>query len=505
MSGLTAEELAELDSLLLQEPPSFADFAQSTLSFPLHSWQREHLCPVLERCVTERGLRIAIHGPPQYGKSILVSQRLPAYLIGCDPEHRVGLAAYNETRATGFGDIVKHLVQSEDFQRSFPGVALDRLDPKMGEFSTLQRAAVLDGQPSFVALGLQSGFVGRGVDTLIIDDPYKTADEARSEIINEKVWRFWNETAKVRLATEANVIVMFHRYHDDDFAGRLLAEGGWEYLRFPVEADGNEDGSDPTGRLPGELLSPLRPQPWVDAIREADPMTFAGQFQGKPRPDEGSLIKSDWLQIVPQQDVPRIETLVRYWDLAVSEKETADYTAGALVGFDSDGTMYVLDVIRFREQWPRASEIIARVSEEEYTGRKEWQTYHVGIDARATQLGLVQDLFTKGMFQTVPLWPDKTRGDKVQRASGWAARASAGKARLLRGNWNGKFVDEACAFPLGRHDDMVDAVSGAYELLWRLRGGAKNEQVKPEHGSLAYYDQVARNAQRQSRSRYARR
>jgi predicted phage terminase large subunit-like protein len=461
-------------------------FVESTVNFSLHSWQRDHLCPLLQRLRNEKGLRIAIHGPPQYGKSVITSQRLPAYLIGCNPLIRIGLACYNETHATNFGDVIKGVICSEDYKAFFPAVDV-RKDAPAGKFSTQQRLRAADAQPSFLAMGLQSGFTGKGVDTLIIDDPYKSADEARSEAINEKVWRWWSQTANVRLGEEANVIVMFHRYHEDDFAGRLLANGGWEYVRFPAIADTNEDGSDPTGRQPGELLSPMRSQEWLKAQEEDDPQTFLGQFQGKPRPDEGALFHKDWLQIISPDQVPLMDLRVRYWDLAVSEKSTADYTAGALCGFDSDGTFYVLDINRFRANWPAAAEIIGETALHEFTTKREGSSYHVAADARATQLGFVQDLMTKGIFGKVPLWPDTSKGDKVQRASAWAARAKAGKVRLVRGAWNGTFINECIGFPLGKHDDQVDAVSGAFEQLWRLKGGHAEHEKTIQPGTHEFY------------------
>src|SRR3990167_8127964 len=82
---------------LHKAPPlvPLADFAEMSCNFKLHDWQRNHLCPILERCIHEKGLRIAVHGPPRFGKSFIVSQRLPAWLIGLDPTHRVGVACYN--------------------------------------------------------------------------------------------------------------------------------------------------------------------------------------------------------------------------------------------------------------------------------------------------------------------------------------------------------------------------------------------------------------------------
>ena len=56
-------------------------------------------------------------------------------------------------------------------------------------------------------------------------------------------------------------------------------------------------------------------------------------------------------------------------------------------------------------------------------------------------------------------------GDKVTRAAPALARAEAGNIRLLRGDWNDHFLDELEAFPIGRHDDWVDALADAINEL----------------------------------------
>ena len=55
--------------------------------------------------------------------------------------------------------------------------------------------------------------------------------------------------------------------------------------------------------------------------------------------------------------------------------------------------------------------------------------------------------------------------DKVTRALPVASRAEAGKVKLVRGNWIGDFIDEATSFPHGAHDDQVDSVSGAVQMI----------------------------------------
>lgn len=466
-----------MDNLLAKkEPPSLADFVEATVNFSLHDWQRKYLCPILERCRSEKGLRIAIHGPPQYGKSVIVGQRLPAWLIGTDPTHRVGLACYNETHATGFGQVVRDIICSPTYEQMFPGVTVKR-DAPAGRFMTAQRQAQADAQPSFLAMGLLSGFTGKGVDTLIVDDPYASADDANSETINDKVWRWWSQTAGVRIPEESNVIVMFHRYHEDDFAGRLLATGKFEYVRFPAIADGDTD-TDPTGRDAGELLSPMRSRTWLDEQEKSDPKVFLGQFQGKPRPDEGAFFHREWFK-TDQYEAPKVAVWVRCWDLAFTAKETGDFTVGAMVGVDEAGAFHIRDVVRFREEWPQACELIAKTIEADLSlAEAEGFTYHVGVEAIASQTSFYKDLIRKGIDKRVPIWPIRFSGqdkDKKTRASVWAARGKVLGIHLHEWTkWDKQaFLAECLAFTgldIDKHDDQVDAVSNAAILLYQLRG-----------------------------------
>jgi phage terminase large subunit-like protein len=56
-------------------------------------------------------------------------------------------------------------------------------------------------------------------------------------------------------------------------------------------------------------------------------------------------------------------------------------------------------------------------------------------------------------------------GDKETRAKPISAQCEAGNVRLVRGLWNDEFLRELENFPAGRHDDAVDALSGAYEKI----------------------------------------
>jgi predicted phage terminase large subunit-like protein len=460
---------------------SLEDYVNQTVVWQLHSWQ-QIVCKRLERLTNETGARIVMHGPPQFGKSVITSQRLPAYVLGKNPLARVGLACYNITHATTFGETIKGLMQQPEYRELFP----DTVIPKVcgsDAFRTEQRIQLRDGTYSFVAMGLQTGFVGKGFsagDLLIVDDPYASPEDAISEAINEKTWRWWTQTAKVRIDPLANVVVFFNRYNENDFAGRLLAEGGWEYYRFPAIADG-PDG-DPTGREIGDILSPIRTREYLEDIKDKDPQTFLGQFQGRPRPPEGAFLKREWL--VSETTPPRFKRVCRFWDLAASSKQSNDFYAGALVGVAEDHTVWLLDMCRIRGSWPEICQTIATISEDDLKRFHDIGTeYCAGVEKVAWMSHAIQDLFKLGIFGKVQLWDIQPDRDKKTRASGWAARAAHDKFRMvIDTRWNQDFINEAIAFDgLGLvHDDQCDAVSGAYSLLWTLAGEVKPVKTADE-------------------------
>jgi hypothetical protein len=481
------------------------DYVELTTNLKLHEWQQKHLCPRLERLATERGARILIHGPPQFGKSIVLTKRFPAWQLGKNPDRRVVVAAYNVTHATSLTGVVRDTMRSPAHLLTFPDPRGHVVEPSSeGEFFTTLRKSRNDSQPSMRAVGLLSGFTGTGADDLLVDDPYASPDDARSEAINERVWRWWKELASVRVNDDTNVVVMFHRYHETDIAGRLMESGDWEYIRFPAIADANKDGSDPTGRQEGELLSPMRSKAFLESIRDNDPMVWSGQFQGVPKSETDGLFKAEYFS--PLEEFPYIARWVRYWDLATGVKQSNDWTVGALVGQTLDGRFVVGDIQRWRKEWPDSKPEIVKVSERDYEMLGAFEdkrngvprpSYAVGIEAQGMQLALVQDLAREKIFRAqVPFFPVQAsgKGDKKQRASVWAARAKWKGMLLVRGPWDSEgFVKRTVAFDgLGLSpDDEQDAVSGAVEIMYAdsNENGSGEKVIEP--GTPEYYEAIA--------------
>jgi predicted phage terminase large subunit-like protein len=161
------------------------------------------------------------------------------------------------------------------------------------------------------------------------------------------------------------------------------------------------------------------------------------------------ITKAQWTEF----DEDDVVSAVRYWDLAVSTKETADYTASVRIVRLRDGQFVATAPVRARMTYP---ETRARIVEH---GLMELGT-RVLVEANAFQLAAVQDLRADGRVMVEPVYVDR---DKVSRAMPWIARLEGGALKLdSRYNWT-PWLTEWSAFPSGDHDDTVDAMSGAWQ------------------------------------------
>lgn len=457
---------------------SLTDFVEATSPWKMEPWQKI-ICERLERLRYQKGQRVLLHAPPQNGKSIIVSQRLPAYLLGHDPLHRVRLACYNETHSEGFGEVVLQILRTEEYSKLFHTRVPNRC--AVGSWKTTEREKINDSQPSFKAMGLLTGFVGMGADTLIIDDPYKQREDAFSDAINDKVWRFWSVTAKHRIGPDANVVVMFHRWHEDDLVGRLLKEGGWELLRFPALCDGKED--DPTFvqglREKGEALSSRYPREYLEKLRDDDPETFLALDQGDPIAEGGNMLKMGEIidlgeDILPGSPQAQMLTIYQGVDLAISLEDMACYFVVATIGIDLDQNIYLLDLFRDRLGFHDQMEMIG----EEYS---EWMGVEFGIESNQYQAAAFQEA---SRLYMAPFTEIKRSKDKATYARLFERRISMGKVYANKNaHWWTELNAEGLSFPNGKYKDQIDAIVNALHLA-PINLEATSEERRPPDWSI---------------------
>lgn len=430
---------------------------------PYRAGHLREIADVLER--VERGeiKRLYVAAPPRHWKSSLVSEKFSLWFLARNPLQAIISVSHSANVALGFSRNVRDNVGlNPRFAGLFPSVRLAGDATSVHDWSL--RGAY---RSSFRAVGVGGTLTGTG-GNLILDDPVQDHVAAYSKTQRDAMWDWYRETLRDRLEVNGFIICVMSRWHSDDLMGRLLRaskdESGepWTELRLPaIAADGQA----------------LWPQRWpveeLAKIKQAQgTRAFAARYMGDPKPEEGRLLDSTKLVMVDADEVPPLVAKVRRWDLAFSEREGADYLAGAKLGRDRFGNTFILHVKRVHGRWTQGKPIIVE------TALSDGPEVTCAIEANGTQLGYYQDMQADQRMQRIRVVADKPEGSKEMRASVWGSRLVDGVIKCVRGEWNGQLFDELDSFPNGEHDDCTDAVSGAFGLLGD--GGGESQAVPVE-------------------------
>lgn len=407
-----------------------------------------------------------LYAPPRHGKSRLTAVEFAAWLLGRDPSRKIILASYSSDLAVRHAKQVRETIESGDYQALFPSTKTSPND-RAAEFWTTTAGGYLK------AVGVGGSLTGHGADFLLIDDPFKDHEEAHSPTIREKVWNWFLSTAYTRLSPGGRIVIINTRWNMDDLCGRILDpkrrneiedSEEWVEINYPAICDCKE--TDPLKR---EVDSPLCPELFTLARLKAikatiGPYLWAALYQGRPVPSEGHRINPNWFEIVQPDEVPEGLSWERYWDLACTKKQTSDSTAGVAGAMDETGYLYLRDMVAGQWDWPSARQRIVNTALAE-------PGIPLGVEAVAGFVAAYQNL-REVMPKTTFLSQYDADKDKHARALPWIALASNGKVRLVAGSWVTEFLNQAAEFPLGAHDDMVDAVSGVYQMLAGNQSGS---------------------------------
>ena len=421
---------------------------------------------VVASALKRGGARLIINIPPRMGKSRLIAIET-ALWWACLASVEVVVATYALDLSLMHSREARQRIGNEAFQH----VCNVRL---AGDCARADYWELSNGS-SYKAIGVDGGLTGFGAGLLILDDLHKDAAEAYSPTMRQRAWDWVQTVAMTRLAPNASVIMIGTRWHEDDVTGRMLANnpGAWITINIPAYAGDN----DALNRLPGERLWPER---FDDAFyserrNSLSKYFWAALYEGKPIPDTGGHVDINRFVIVDTADIPASGRFVRYWDLAVKEKTQADFTAGALCALDGS-TLWIIDIASGQWEWPTSRGNIVT--------HAQIDRCQVGIESVSTGAGLVQNL--REVFPVDLLLSETTPDkDKLTRALPWFAAVNSGNVRLVRGDWNNRFLAECQSFPNGDHDDMIDAVSGAAHLLMKPLPGKPSVFESTRNRSIA--------------------
>ena len=268
-------------------------------------WQREPhlelLCNKLEQVMLGLVPRLMVFMPPRHGKSQICSKKCPAYYLGKNPGHSIILTSYSADLAFDFSTIARDTLMKE--RAIFPDVTVNKS-------SRAKKRWTIEGHydSGLIAAGAGGPITGRGGNIAIIDDPFKNWEEAQSSTVRESIWNWYRSTLRTRLAPGGAIILIMTRWHEDDLAGRLLAEMDagtgekWDIVSLPAIAE----GADALNRKEGEALSPRFPISELNSTKQAlGSYLFNALYQQRPRPEDGDYFKKNWLVDVDMASLSR--------------------------------------------------------------------------------------------------------------------------------------------------------------------------------------------------------
>ena len=339
---------------------NFTDFATTVYPFleiePFH----EVYYRVLEAFARGEVRKMIITMPPQHGKSVGATTLLPAYLLGLNPDIRIAIASYSGSLASKFNRRVQRILDSEEYASLFPETTIKRGTKPANYIRTSDEVEIIGRDGVLLSVGREGSLTGNRVDCFILDDLYKDAMEANSPIVRENCWEWYSSVVRTRMHNDSRELIVFTRWHEEDLIGsimkmepcremRSLADiekvGHNEWLHLNFEALKASPPCEIDPRKEGEALWPARQSSELLLTkRQLDPLRFECMYQGHPSAREGLLYGNSFAEydVLPKD-------IVRYANYTDTADMGDDYLCSISYAVDTDGIIYILDIVYTRE------------------------------------------------------------------------------------------------------------------------------------------------------------
>lgn len=474
LETLEAKERADEERLLAQGlTADLATFSRGAWPIlepgtPLQwNWHLDYICEHLVLCRQRRIRRLMVNVPPQTMKTRLVSVFYPTWCWSLAPHQRFLAASYSADLSTNHNVERRRIAESDWFQSHWPGKV--SFTPDQNRKTEFENTA--GGKMSITSPGGTA--TGRGAHDVICDD-LVSADDADSDAHRESANDFFDGTLRTRLSDQISgvFIIVMQRLHEDDLTGHLLAKaapGEWTVIRLPMIAEEDERWEFPiSGRIverkAGEPLWPSRfPMEVCESIkRDVGSYRWAGQYQQRPAPPEGAIIKRQWIKFYTELP-SKFDTKIQSWDCTFKDTSKSDFVAGHVWGMKG-GEFYLLDRTHARLDMP------ATMAAVKGKRAQHPDAQAILIEDKANGPAVIQMLRAE-----IPgILPINPEGGKESRLRAVSPLFEAGNVYLPDPSiapWVEDVIAELTVFPNGAHDDDVDAASQALNWLRARAGG----------------------------------
>jgi predicted phage terminase large subunit-like protein len=429
----------------------------------LPNWHLDAIAYELDRVYAGGSRRLLVTLPPRNLKSIMISVAWVAWCLGKNPRLNFVCVSYSGELSLKHARDCRALMMTEWYRRLFPHTVIALTRTAVHDFETTRGGGRL-------ATSVGGTLTGRGGDIIIIDDPINPK-EANSDVQREGVNDWFASTLASRLndKTKGAIITVMQRLHQFDLAGMLMESGDWQQLSLPAIAPDDVAIPLTRGRVherkAGDVLHPTH-EP-IEALNDIKRLQgshyFAAQYQQDPVPAAGNIVRAEWLNTYDEFDPASPGRIIQSWDTASKEGALNDWSVG-ITAHVHRSRVYILDVFRRKVNFPELKREVIRLA-------RHHRTRVLLIEEQASGLQLIQTLRAEEPSQMPLPIARKPEGDKISRMLGVTGQIEAGQLYLPKdAPWLADFKSELLAFPSGRHDDQVDALTQL--MSWALRDNA---------------------------------
>lgn len=370
--------------------------------------------------------------------SMTVTETFPSWYVGKYPDKRCIIACYNDDFAGKFGR--RNKSKLDEYGKKIFGIGMTK--------SSDRDIEIAQHGGGIITRGIMSGITGNAGDLIIIDDPVKNRMEADSVTYRERLYEEWQNSIKTRLQAGSKVIVIQTRWHEDDLAGRIIANEKYvEIVNIPVEAEEN----DILGRQIGDALCPEigKDNKWLKEFKESysdGKRTWNALYMGRPTSAEGNMFKREWWHYYDK--LPDIMPLVAISvDATFKDSDTSDFVAIETWG-KLNADYYLIDLIKKRMDFPDTLKAIR------YMVGKYPQKHSILIEDKANGSAIIS-MLKHEIDGIIPITPKES---KIARANAITGIVEGGNVYLPKyADFTSEFVEEFASFPNAAHDDLVDA------------------------------------------------
>ena len=427
---------------------------------PFHALLCNVCQSVVEKVESGQKVRLCLSVPPQHGKSHTVTETLPSWFIGRNPDLRAILTAYNADIAEKFGNKNRQLVK--DFGEEIFGI-------KISESQDNKTLWDIDKHKGgLYSAGILGGITSNTSQLTIVDDPYKNGAEADNPEIRQKIYETFTDSVLTRSQGKGNAVIVIHtRWHDDDLIGRL-AKLGWIIINIPCVWEKGEDKL--LHRKIGQTLCPELgfDSEWANSMQIAlGQRKWNALYQGKPFIDGGNIIRRSDIKFYDRNSEPScFEELVLSCDLSFGGTKKGNDPYCMTLWGRNGGNHYLLKIFDKRATFTETNRTIRMICNEYPQLRKKI------IERKANGQATI-DLLSQEIGGFVPFDPKgMSKEDRLHAVSSYfeAGNVYFPSEDLCKDIET--YVDQLLRFPACEHDDFVDTIS-QYLLNYEYRYGGR--------------------------------